>query len=294
MDSFEGVVEFIAVAEKRGFSAAARQLGCSTSHVSRQLARLEERLGCVLLSRTTRLVSLTDSGEVYYQQVKDLLTGLQQANEMVNVQQINLTGTLRVSAAGGFAEHYVAPALMRFAEAHPGLSIDMDFNSRMANFVEDGIDFAIRYGELSDSSLVARKLVNRPMMAVAAPHYLRQRGEPEQPGDLKKHSCIISNNDSWKFQRDGVVENIKVKGRWRSNNANAVLKACEQGLGIAYMPASTFSDAVDSGRLQPVLQPWWGSGAGSWIVYQNRKFMPLRTRMAIDYLVEYFADWREE
>ncbi|OFC70518.1 LysR family transcriptional regulator [Alteromonas confluentis] len=293
MDSFEGVVEFIAVAETRGFSAAARQLGCSTSHVSRQLARLEERLGCVLLSRTTRLVSLTDSGEVYYQQVKELLTGLQQANEMVNLQQINLTGTLRVSAAGGFAEHYVAPALMRFTEAHPGLSIEMDFNSRMVNFVEDGIDFAIRYGELTDSSLIARKLVNRPMMAVAASHYLARCGEPEQPGDLKKHSCIISNNDTWKFQRNDVVETIKVKGRWRSNNANAVLQACEQGLGIAYMPASTFSAAVDCGRLQPVLKPWWGKGAGSWIVYQNRRFMPLRTRMAIDYLVDYFADWRE-
>ena len=294
MDSFEGIVEFIAVAESRGFSAAAKQLGCSTSHVSRQLARLEERLGCVLLSRTTRLVSLTDTGALYYQQVKDLLTGLQQANELVNLQQVNLTGTLRVSAAGGFAEHYVAPALMSFAQAHPELTIDMDFNSRMVNFVEDGIDFAIRYGELSDSSLIARKLVNRPMMAVASNDYLQHFGEPKQPGDLKNHSCIVTNNDTWKFIHNGVPESVKVKGRWRSNNANAVLQACEQGLGIAYMPKSTFTEAVEGGRLIPILQSYWGSGSSSWIVYQNRRFMPLRTRMAIDFLVQYFAHWRED
>lgn len=294
MDSFEGIVEFIAVAESRGFSAAAKQLGCSTSHVSRQLARLEERLGCVLLSRTTRLVSLTDTGAVYYQQVKELLIGLQQANELVNLQQIHLTGTLRVSAAGGFAEHYVAPALMRFAQAHPELSIDMDFNSRMVNFVEDGIDFAIRYGELADSSLIARKLVNRPMMAVAANDYLQHYGEPKQPGDLKNHSCIVTNNDTWKFFHNGAQESVKVKGRWRSNNANAVLQACEQGLGIAYMPKSTFTEAVKCGRLMPILQPYWGSGSSSWIVYQNRRFMPLRTRMAIDFLVQHFARWRED
>lgn len=293
MESFEGIIEFVAVAESRGFSSAARQLGCSTSHVSRQIARLEERIGCVLLARSTRSVSLTENGIAYYQQSKDLVVGLQQANEQINQQQFHLNGTLRVSAAGGFAEHFVAPALMEFAHQHPELNVDMDFNSRIVNFVEDGVDFAIRYGELADSSLVARKLVNRPMMAAASLSYLQNNGEPKHPSHLKNHNCIVSNNDVWRFDHEAGQDNIKVKGRWRSNNANAVIEACESGLGIAYMPKSTFRHAIENGRLVPILEPFWGKGTSSWIVYQNKRFMPLRARLAIDFLFKYFEGWED-
>lgn len=291
MESFEGIVEFVAVIEHGGFSAAARILGCSTSHVSRQLARLEKRVGCNLVARSTRLVSATESGAAYYRHCKELITGLQQANEEVIEQQIHLNGILRVSAAGGFVEQFVVPALLGFAQEHPDLSIDIDFNSRLVNFVEEGFDFAIRYGELADSSLVARKLVNRPMMAAATQAYLDQHGTPKHPSHLKNHSCIVSNNDVWKFNHADGSENIKVKGKWRSNNTNAVLQACEAGLGVAYMPKSTFDESLKSKRLVPILEPYWGSGASSWIVYQNRQFLPLRARLAIDYLVKYFSAW---
>lgn len=291
MDSFEGIIEFVAVAENSGFSAAARHLGCSTSHVSRQVARLEERVGSNLVARSTRLVSLTESGAAYYQYCKELVTGLQQANEEIREQQIQLNGILKVSAAGGFVEQFVVPALMDFAQQHPQLSIEIDFNSRFVNFVEEGFDFAIRYGELADSSLVARKLVNRPLMAVATPAYLEEHGIPTHPVHLKRHSCIVSNNDVWKFEHADGSENIKVNGKWRSNNANTVLQACEAGLGIAYMPKSTFTESIKSKRLVPILEPYWGNGAGSWIVYQNKQYLPLRARLAIDYLVQYFSDW---
>jgi len=293
MDSFDGIIEFVAVAEANGFSAAARQLGCSTSHVSRQIARLEKRVGCALLARSTRVVSLTENGTEYYHQARALVVGLQQANDRVNQQQFLLNGTLRVSAAGGFAEHFVAPALMEFGAQHPQLSIDLDLNSRFVNLLEDGIDFAIRYGELNDSNLVARKLVNRPMMAVASKLYLQKHGTPTLPQHLKKHSCIVSNNDTWKFNVEGNQEAIKVKGRWRSNNTNVLLDACKRGLGIAYMPKSTFNDALEKDQLVPILQPFWGQGASSWIVYQNKRFMPSRVRLAIDFLVQHFADWHE-
>ncbi len=293
MDSFEGIVEFVAVAESHGFSSAAKQLGCSTSHVSRQVAKLEERLGCILLARTTRLVSLTENGSSYYQQCKELLIGLQQANEQIDKKQLQLNGTLRVSAAGGFAEHFVAPVLMQFAELHPELTVDIDFNSRMVNFVEDGIDFTIRYGELTDSNLVARKLANRPLMAVASPQYIVKHGAPTHPNQLKTHSCIVSNNDHWVFNVENTEKSIKVSGRWRCNNTNVVISACEQGLGIAYMPKSTFTDAVAKGLLVPVLEPFWSQGSSSWIVYQNRQFLPLRARLAIEYLMAHFADWGE-
>lgn len=292
LDSFEGIFEFVAVAESGGFSSAAKVLGCSTSHVSRQIAKLEQRTGCVLLARTTRQMNLTESGTFYYQQCKQLVTGLQQANERLNQQQFNLSGTLRVSAAGGFAESFVAPALMQFAKLHPELSVDIDFNSRMVNFVEDGIDFAIRYGELTDSNLIARKLVTRTMMAVASPSYLEKYGEPNHPNQLKTHRCIIANNNHWAFNIDGAIQSIRVKGQWRSNNSNVIVSACEQGLGIAYMPESTFEQSIKENKLVPVLKPYWSSGATSWVVYQNSQFLPLRARMAIDYLLEQFSNWR--
>ena len=293
MDSFDGIIEFVAVAQSNGFSAAAKQLGCSTSHVSRQVARLEKRLGCALLARTTRLVTLTENGSAYYQQAKVLVAGLQQANEQVNQQQLNLSGTLRVSAAGGFSEHFVAPALMDFAAQHPEITIELDLNSRLVNLLEDGIDFAIRYGELNDSNLIARKLISRPMMAVASEKYLQRHGTPKHPLHLKSHSCIVANKDSWEFNVDGKKETVKVKGRWRSNNANVVLDACKRGLGLAYMPKSTFTNAVENKQLVPILEPFWGQGTSSWIVYQNKQFMPLRVRLAIDFLIQHFSNWEE-
>lgn len=293
MDSFEGIVEFVAVAESQGFSAAAKQLGVSTSHVSRQISRLEERLGSALFARTTRLVSLTETGQAYYHQCKELVNGLQQANEQVSSQQLQLSGTLRVSAAGAFSEQFVAPALMEFAKLHPELTIDMDFNSRMVNFVEDGIDFSIRYGQLQDSGLVARKLLDRPMMAVASPEYLTKYGTPTHPKQLKQHSCLIANNDHWRFSEGSEELTIKVQGRWRSNNVHALVQACEEHLGIAYLPKSSFSNGIEQHKLVPILHEFWSSGVSSWIVYQNKRFLPLRARLAIDFLLERFKDFQE-
>ncbi|RVU86361.1 LysR family transcriptional regulator [Leucothrix sargassi] len=289
MDNFDGIIEFVSVAESQGFSAAAKKLGCSTSHVSRQISQLEKRLGCALFARTTRLVSLTPTGLNYYHQCRDLVTGLQQANEQINIEQLKLEGTLRISAAGNFAEQQVAPALMAFALQHPKLSIEIDFNSRNVNLVEDGIDFAIRFGKLEDSGLVARKLLAHPMMAVASPDYLLEYGNPKHPRELKDHSCIIANSDQWLFERSGEQHTIKVKGRWKSNNANTVVHSCEQGLGIAYMPQHNFMPSVERGALQAVLSDYWRGDSHSWIVYQNRRFLPMRARLAIDYLLDYFA-----
>lgn len=293
MDSFEGVIEFVSVAEAQGFSAAAKKLGCSTSHVSRQVARLEERLDCTLFARSTRVVTLTNTGAAYYKQAKELVVGLQQANEQVNQEQLRLSGTLKVSAAGGFAEHFIAPALMAFVAKHPELTIELDLNSRFVNLLEDGVDFAIRYGELDDSTLIARKLVSRSMMAVAHIDYLNKYGTPKHPVHLKNHRCIVANNDNWEFNIEGRKEIVKVKGSWRSNNANLVVDACKKALGIAYMPKSTFNEALGSKMLVPVLEPYWGQGSSSWVVYPNKRFMPQRVRLAIDFLITHFSQWNE-
>ncbi|MBO6503467.1 MAG: LysR family transcriptional regulator [Kordiimonadaceae bacterium] len=293
MDKFEGITEFVAVAESQGFSAAARRLGVSTAHVSRRIAALEQSLGIALFVRTTRQVRLTDAGETYYRHCSGLVDGLEEANEAVSNETISLTGTLRISAAGKFVSEFVAPLLTEFAQMHPNLSIDLDFSARVANFVEEGLDLAIRYGRLQDSSLIARKLVNRRIVAAASPDYLAKHGVPEHPQDLRQHNCLITNNDLWLFDtRDGPM-NVRVRGRWRSNDADSLTHACLAGLGIAYMPSTSYRGAIEDGRLIPVLEPYWTKGIGTWLLYANRRHMPARVRLAVQFLTDKFQNWAE-
>lgn len=293
MSPFEGIVEFIAVAETEGFTAAARRMDVSTSHISRRIAELEARLGTALVARTTRKVKLTVAGQTYYDKCRELLNGIEEANQSVSDEHVELSGVLRVSAAGEFAENYVAPLLIQFAKDHPKLSVDIDFNSRIVNFVEEGIDFAVRYGRLDDSGLVARKLVDRTLIAAASPEYLNSHGIPKHPRDLHQHQCLITTNDSWRFDIEKEPVQIKVVGRWRSNSGRSIVNACRAGMGIAYMPKSSFGESLYDGSLVPILHEFGSKGVTSWVVYANRKFLPTRARLAIQFLLEHFQDWTE-
>ena len=283
----------MAVAETSGFTAAAKKLGVSTSHVSRQVAALEERLGTSLLARTTRKVRLTEAGQGYYRRCQEIVDGLLEANEGLQTEQIQLTGTLKVSAAGEFAVQYIAPKLLEFSLLHPELQIDLNFNSRVVDFIEEGIDFAIRYGRLNDSGLIARKLATRRLVAVASPAYIKARGRPDHPLDLKSHSCLIANNDRWLFQDQGKPLEVKVTGRLRCNEVRPLLQACQAGVGICYLPRSSLGSEFTKGQIVEVLEAYSHRDATSWIVYANRKFLPAKARKAIHFLLESFKDWEE-
>jgi DNA-binding transcriptional LysR family regulator len=293
MISFDGIVEFVTVAESNGFSAAARHLGINVSQVSRKIAALERELGIALFVRSTRKVRLTEAGIRYYNQCKELVVGLEEANEDLAGDKIELSGTLKVSASGEFAELYIAPLLMAFTQQHPKLSVDINFNSNMINFTQDQIDFSIRYGNLSDSSLIARKLTDRSLIAAASPDYLAEFGMPTHPSDLSHHSCLITNNNTWFFQENGKTCDVKVRGRWRANSGRSIVSAASKGLGIAYLPSSSFGSALADGTLVPILKPFWTSNIATWIVYANRNFMPARSRLAIEFLLKQFEGWRE-
>lgn len=293
MNRFDGLEEFIAVAESGGFAAAARRLGVSTSHVSRQVARLEQRLDVALFARSTRLVRLTEQGENYFEQCAELVAGLQQANESISHERTRLDGTLLISAAGAFAEHHIAPAMADFAAQHPKLKIELNFSTHMVNFVEEGYDFAIRYGRLADSGLIARKLVSREMIAAASPDYLREHGTPERPETLTRHHCLIANSDQWRFLEGESEILVKVNGRWKSNNAVSTVSACKKGLGIAYMPKTSYLDSLTTGACVPILEAFKPKEQSTWIVYQNRKYLPAKARHAIDFLLSRFKDWQE-
>mgnify|MGYP003666674589 FL=1 len=291
--SFNGIIEFVAVAETHGFSAAARKLGVNVSHISRKVAALEKELGVSLLARSTRTVRLTDAGQAYFARCQELVYGLQEANETVLDKQVELSGVLKVSAAGEFAEQHIAPLLIEFGQLHPKLTIEMDFNSQMVNFVDDAFDFSIRYGPMKDSSLIARKLTNRSLVAAASERYLEANGTPAHPKDLTSHQCLMTNNSTWFFDNQGKPLEVKLDPRWRSNSVRSVVLACERGLGIAYLPRSSFGNALKSGSVVPVLEPFWNREIATWIVYANRNFLPAKARLAINFLLEKFEHWQE-
>lgn len=290
---FEGIAEFIAVAESQGFSAAAKRLNVSTSHISRRVSALEKRLGTVLLARTTRKVRLTEAGETYYRQCCEIMDGLIQANEDVGQKQTQLEGTLRVSLAGDFAERFVAPCLTEFAKQYPRLNVELDFNSHIVDFVEAGIDLAVRYGTLDDSNLIARQLVSRRLVAAASAKYLAEYGTPEHPTELTQHSCLVASHNRWIFENADEQFDLKVSGRLRCNTLSPLLHACEEGLGICYLPKSSYRDCLESGRLQPILQPYSQRTVPTWIVYANRRYVPARVRLAVNFLLHWFQrpDW---
>lgn len=292
---FEGIVEFVAVAQTQGFSAAATKLGVSTSHVSRKVAQLEASMGVALVARTTRSVKLTGAGEIYFQRCLALMNGLEEANQVVSGAQVELTGVLRVSGGGDFAERFIAPALMEFVKNHPKLTIDMDLNPRLSNLLEDGFDFAIRYGvDLADSSLVARKLLSHQKVVAASPAYLAKFGVPKHPSELnrslQKFPCVRGYQNLWRFS-DGENElSVMVDGAWKTNNARAMVAACEAGLGLAYLPVTSFGGAFAKAKLQPVLTSFCALKSSSWIVYPNRQYLPAKARLAIDYLLAKFGE----
>jgi DNA-binding transcriptional LysR family regulator len=282
---FFAIEEFIAVGQAQNFSVAARQLGVSTSHVSRRINALEEKLGVRLVARTTRKVRLTDAGYEYYLRCVELREGLEEANQRVASQTAELEGRLRISAAGDFVERFVAPALAEFAKQHPKLIIDLDFNSRNLNLIDEGIDFAIRYGELSDSTLVARKLVERRLALAASQDFLDRYGLPKTPEDCTQLPCLIANSDHWRFATGDNVITVKANEAWRSNSARAVVAACEAGVGLAYLPETSYGDAFQTGKLQRVLPNFWLEGTPTWLVFPSRRFMPLRARRTVEFLL---------
>ncbi|WP_086933609.1 LysR family transcriptional regulator [Agarilytica rhodophyticola] len=290
MSMFEGITEFIAVAETQGFSSAARRLNVSTSHVSRRIADLEARLGIALVARSTRQVKLTNAGVIYYERCVDLVHGLDQANEILTAGQIELSGVLRVTAAGEFAEKNVIPVLIEFIAQHPKLTLELDYNTRMVNFVEESFDFAIRFGSLPDSNLIARKLSDHNYITAASPEYLYNFGRPETPQDLSAHSCIVTTYNRWPFVCDNKTIEVSVNGRIKANSVRTVVNACKAGLGIAYMPITSFGDTIENKQLESVLSGYWKNRGSTWIVYANRRYLSAKARMAIDFLLSRFQD----
>jgi DNA-binding transcriptional LysR family regulator len=282
---FSAIEEFVALGQSESFTAAANRLGVSASHISRRINSLEERLGVRLVNRTTRVVRLTDAGFEYFAKCADILSQMEEANASLSAESVGLEGKIKVSAGGDYAERYVSPSLARFAKQHPKLEIEIDFNPKNINLVDEGIDFAVRYGLLSDSSLVARKLTERNLIAAASPDYIEEYGLPSHPSELVAHRCIVSVNSNWQFVENNKTLVIKVPTTMRSNSAASLVASCLTGLGIVYLPETTLRDRINSGELIPILEPFCATSIPTWLVYPSKRFLPRRVRTAIDFLI---------
>ncbi|MEE9551760.1 MAG: LysR substrate-binding domain-containing protein [Gammaproteobacteria bacterium] len=282
----EGLREFVAVVEQGGFTAAARQLHVSTSFVSRQVTRLEDRLDIRLLQRTTRKVHLTEMGQVYYERSREILDQFESLeSEMADLQE-KPRGLVRITAAGEYAESFVAPAVANFVSKYPEVSVDLDVTMRMVDIVEEGFDIAIRMSALSDSSLIARKVEERRIMICASPSYLKEHGRPKIPEDLRKHNCLVFPEMPWRFKFQNSIHEVKVRGTWSSNNGRALVAAARKGIGIVRFSDYYFVELLKKGELEIILEDYEVDDVATWIIYPNRRHLPTRVR----YLVEFLLD----
>jgi DNA-binding transcriptional LysR family regulator len=282
----EGLREFVAVVEQGGFTAAARQLNVSTSFVSRQVTRLEDQLDVRLLQRTTRKVHLTEMGQVYYERSREILDQLESLeSEMADLQE-KPKGLVRITAAGEYAERFIAPAVAEFVAKYPEVSVDLEVSMQVVDIVEEGFDIAIRMSPLTDSSLIARKVEQRRIMVCASPSYLNEHGRPKTPEELRTHNCLTFPDMPWRFKYPDRVQEIKVRGTWKSNNGRVLVAAARQGIGVVRFSEYYLEALVNSGELEIVLQDYEVDDAVTWIIYPNRRHLPTRVR----YLVEFLLD----
>ena len=281
---------FVAVMETGSFSQAAARLGTSPGQASKLVSRLEESLGVRLLNRTTRALAPTEVGQAYCERIKALLEELDALDDSIKNRSGAASGRLRLTAPMSFGTTQLAPALLAFAQHYPGMELDVSFNDRVVNLVDEGFDAGIRIGNPADSSLMARKLCSARVVIAASPAYLAAHGEPARPQELVKHVCVIDTNFRdplvWRF-RDPTTHSllaITVSGHLRFSSAEVCLAAAENGLGVARVPSFMAGPCFRAGRLTPLLQHFEDNALGIHAIYPPGRHLALKVRVLIDFL----------
>lgn len=299
MDRLDEVAAFVAVADARSFTQAARKLDVSSAQVSKLVARLENRLKARLLNRTTRDVSLTDVGRAYLERARELLEGFEALEGLVR-DQAGPSGLLKISAPMSFGATQLTPALLDFAALCSAVSLDVVFSDRMVNLVEEGFDVAVRIGHLSDSSLVARKLAAVRMVTCASPEYLQRVGAPTELADLANVEAILDTNARdptiWRFLQNGEPHDVRVRGRLRFAGADACVAAARAGFGVTRSPAFAAAPDLRSGRLVPLFCNYEPELIHVHAVYPHARHLAAKVRGFVDFLAERYAgepEWHQ-
>ncbi|MBR0671615.1 LysR family transcriptional regulator [Neoroseomonas soli] len=297
MDRLAAMEAFVKVVERGGFTAASDDLRLSRAMVSKHIQDLEAHLGARLLNRTTRRVSLTEVGRLYYDRSVQLLADLAEAEGVVGALQTTPRGRLRVNAPVSFGALHLAPAIVDFMKAQPDVTVELTLNDRVVDLVEEGYDLAVRIARLADSSLIARRLAPSRTVVCASPAYLEQRGWPGQPADLVHHDCLLYSydvgGDEWHLDGpDGTVA-IRVRGRLQANNGDALRAAALRGAGLVAMPSFIVGADLAAGRLVPVLPGYRAPELVIHAVYAPGRHLSAKVRSFIDFLVPRFGEWPE-
>ncbi|MDG5501293.1 LysR family transcriptional regulator [Marinobacter sp. BGYM27] len=286
MGNWEGVTEFVAVAETGSFTVASKQLGISTAQVSRQVSALEKRLATRLFYRTTRKVSVTDAGQTYYQHCRPVLDGLEEAERALSQLQSEPRGKLKITAPTLYGESRIAPLLNNFVARFPELDVQFSLTNQKVDLVEGGFDLAIRLGKLESSSMMAKRLASRHQYVCAAPDYIATHGKPRTLTDLAHHNCLLGTLDYWRFQENGHERVIRVHGNIRCNSGQVLLDAALKGLGIVQLPDTYIEPYISKGTLISLLQDFQPSDEGVWAIYPHNRHLSPKVRLLVDYLGE--------
>lgn len=285
------VALFVRVCATRNLSAAGREFGLSPAASSTRMAQLEKQLGARLLHRTTRQITVTQDGEVFLERAMALLDAAEQASAAVGHGNAQAQGPLRVAASVTFGRLYIVPEVAQFLEEHPGVQLDLRLSDSTHDLAADGIDVAIRVGPLRDSALVARPLAPSKLVLCASPDYLRRHGVPQQPADLLRHECLVLQAmNPWRLrERDGSELLVRVGGRFRSDNGEALRDAAIAGLGIGLSSTWLVADQLRSGALVRVLPGYQTTDSVISAVYLNRRFLPPKSQAFIDFFSRRFG-----
>ena len=297
MDRLKQIESFVAVAAKGSLTATAIAEGVAPAVIGRRIDGLEERLGVKLLLRTTRRITLTHEGSAFLEDCQRLLSDLANAEASVSAGGVKASGHLRITAPAGFGRRHVAPLVPAFAAQHPEVSVSLNLSDRVVDIVNESFDCAVRVGDLPDSSLVSVRLADNRRLCVAAPSYLQRAGVPATPADLMRHQCLTLSSDAsqtrgWAFVVDGEVTHLRPSGRLDCSDGQVLHDWCLRGLGLAWRSTWEVEDDVAAGRLQVVLEDFAAPPNGIFAVFPQRKHLPLRVRLWIDFIKHSYGDPR--
>ena len=283
---WDGVSEFTAVAETESFTAAAKRLGISTAQVSRQVSALEDRLEAKLLYRTTRKVSLTEVGDVYYQHCRSILDGLEDAERAITNLQSKPRGKIKLTAPVTYGEDSIVPLVNDFVKLYPELEVNINLTNQTVDLVDEGYDLAIRLGRLSDSTMMAKKLASRTQYVCASAAYINTYGVPHSLSELASHNCLRGTIDLWRFQESGKEKNIRVSGNIRCNSGYGLVDAALKGIGIIQLPDYYVQSYIENGQLITMLDNYREAEEGIWALYPHNRHLSSKIRMLVDFLAE--------
>lgn len=305
MNRYEEMLTFVQVVRAESLTGAARRLDVAVSAVSRRLSLLEQRLQAPLLNRSTRQLTLTETGRSFYHQCEQILADIDAAESQVRQEQHHLSGLLRITAPSTLTNRHLNQAVTAFMQQNPDLRIELDMDDRQVDLLNEGYDLAIRIGQLQDSSLIARRITSISHIVCAAPAFFEHYPIPKQAQDIRDWPALCYGNlrqpELWPYQFTGANGNeqdtVKVNSRFTANSGEIILDAAIEGLGITCEPSFIVHEAIQNGQLIPVLTEYQWYNMGIYFAYPRRQHRPARVKAFTDFLLQHFGDipyWEQQ